>query len=117
MVEQKKEIQKEKEMSEHLQRMYDEYDEVCDFLNSETFMNMKQRSERLSKFISENIGPDGSTKEGAKVQTTAFQKSLLIMQYNNMIAAISSMQAYEGVLRERINYDSFNWRKENERNK
>lgn len=109
----KKQLEKEKEMPEYLQRMYDEYDEVCDFINSETFQNMKSRSERLFKFISENIEQDGSTKEGAKVETTAFQKSLMVMQYNSMVASISSIQAYEGALRERLNYDTYNWRKEN----
>jgi hypothetical protein len=110
----KKEIVKDSKMPKELQDMYDEYDEVCDLINSETFQKMKERSENLAAFIHKNIAPDGDTKEGADVETTRFQKAMIIMRYNTMIAAISSMQAYEGALREHLNYDSYNWRKTQE---
>lgn len=109
-----KEILKENDMPEDLKAMHDEYDELCDLINSETFANIKKRSEKLIEFIQKNINMDGSTKEGAKVETTALQKSLIITQYNVMISAISSINAYEGVLRERLNYDDYNFHKNKE---
>ena len=110
----KKELVKDESMPKDLQTMYDEYDDVCDLINSDVFQKMKERSEELGKFIQENISADGSTKEEAKVQTTAFQKSMLILRYNTMIAGISSIQAYEGALREHLNYDTYNWHKSQE---
>lgn len=110
-----KEIVKDDGMPKHLKLMHDEYDELCDFINSETFTNMKKRSEKLSEFIQKNINTDGTTKEGAEVQTTGLQKSLIITQYNTMISSISSIQAYEGILRERINYDDYNYYKSKEK--
>ena len=110
-----KEIVKDDGMPEDLKAMHDEYDELCDFINSETFSNMKKRSEKLSVFIQKNINTDGSTKEGAEVETTRMQKSLIITQYNAMISSISSVQAYEGILRERLNYDDYNYYKGKEK--
>ena len=90
----------------HVQRMEDEYNELCEEINSDFFQKLENRIDRLGKFIRENISPEGESINPDK-PLTSIQMSYLTLQHQNMVALACNMRAYERVLGLRLDYEKF----------
>lgn len=90
----------------HVQSMEDEYNELCEEINSEFFNKLEGRIERLGKFIKENISPSGESINPDK-PLTAIQMSYLTLQHQTMLSLACNMRAYERVLGLSLDYEKF----------